>query len=242
MQSRSPRKRWSDDIKKTARKLRESNLTYGEISKRLHVARSTLHLWVGDIKRPNYLTDFDRKKHLVNIRKLAVIAHHNERENRLLQIRRRVAKEIGKYPIHDILYLRSLLSMLYWAEGSKGRGSLTFANTDPLLALLFITLLRKSYQVNESKFRARLHLHYYHKINETRKFWSSLLEIPVSKFGKIYMKKRSKTNKFRKNFAGICFIRYYDENLRYEILENGLEVAEKIVPVAQLDRARPCGG
>lgn len=231
-------KRWPKNIKEKARRLRKRGLTYSELSLKLNVSKSTLHSWIYDLKRPQYLTREQKLKHLRKIRPLASQALRKKREARLNKIKKRVIKEVGIYNLLDENLLRSILAMLYWAEGAKGRGTLAFANTDSKLALLFITLLRKCHKIDEDKIRARLHLHYYHKIRETRAFWSSLLNIPVSKFGKIYIKPRSKTKKFRKNFAGICFIRYYDENLRYEILERAYALSERIVsnvPIAQLD-------
>ncbi|MDP3758171.1 MAG: hypothetical protein Q8Q86_00475, partial [Candidatus Daviesbacteria bacterium] len=85
-------------------------------------------------------------------------------------------------------------------------------------------LLRKCYKIDEEKLRIRLHLHYYHRIKTAKKFWSDLLKIPLDKFGKIYIKKRSKRKRFRKNFMGICFINYLDSNVRKEVLEIGYQL------------------
>ena len=114
-----------------------------------------------------------------------------------------------------------MLAMLYSAEGARHKGvsGLKFANTDPKMAQLYITLLRKCYKLDESRFRIRLHLHYYHSIKKSKKIWSKLLNVPLDQFSKPYIKKRSKTKKFRKNFIGICFISYLDSNIRREIME-----------------------
>jgi len=224
--------RWSQDIKNSAVRLRKQNLSYGEIIKRLGVSRSTLFTWIGGMKRPGYITASDMRLHMKRIQKLATIAIRRERVERLEAITSRVKKEVSLFPVNNIVYLKSMLSMLYWAEGSKGRGQIVFANTDPKLALLFLTMLRKVYRIDESKLRVRLHLHSYHNVDQSTKFWSDLLKISESKFGKIYIKERSKTKKFRENFAGICFIKYYSENLRFEILEVADQIAKKIVPVA----------
>ena len=184
------------------------------------------------MKRPGYITASDMRLHMKRIQKLATIAIRRERVERLEAITSRVKKEVSLFPVNNIVYLKSMLSMLYWAEGSKGRGQIVFANTDPKLALLFLTMLRKVYRIDESKLRVRLHLHSYHNVDQSTKFWSDLLKISESKFGKIYIKERSKTKKFRENFAGICFIKYYSENLRFEILEVADQIAKKIVPVA----------
>lgn len=223
---------WPEEIKTRARMLRKDGLTFSELSKKMNISRSTLHLWVSDLKSPTYITDEDKRNHLKRIRKLANAKIRQERIDRLGLITKRVKNEIDSYTNVNKDHLKSILSALYWAEGSKTRGHLDFANTDPKLAYLFITLLRKCYKVDEEKIRARLHLHYYHSIKRSRTYWSKLLKIPEAKFGKIYIKKRSKTKHFRKNFAGICFIRYYSEDLRFEILEYARLLAEKLAPVA----------
>lgn len=225
-------KKWSQETKDFAVLLRNKGLTYGEIVSQLKVSKSTLFTWIGGIKRSAKETKLEREAHMKRIQILAALTNKKKRTDRLEEIQKRVQEQVLKYDVENVDYLRSLLSMLYWAEGSKGRGQVMFANTDPVLSVLFITLLRKSYDIDESKFQVRLHLHYYHNVKETRRVWSELLKIPESKFGKIYIKKRSKTKKFRQNFAGICFIRYYSESLRYEILERARLISQKIVPVA----------
>ena len=193
----SKQKKWSRETKEFAILLRKKGLTYGEITTQLNVSKSTLFTWISGIKRSALETKLEREAHMKHIQGLAALANRKRRIDRLEEIRRNIQKEVDKYDVDNKDYLRSLLSMLYWAEGSKGRGQVVFANTDPVLSVLFITLLRKSYEINEEKLHVRLHLHYYHKIKESRKIWSELLRIPESKFGKIYIKKRSKTRKFR---------------------------------------------
>jgi len=184
MVPRSKKIIWPKEIKGKARKLRKRGFSYSKISRDLGVAKSTLHPWISDIKRPGYITEADKRAHLNRIRILAARAHREHRLEKIEKIRQKVIKEVAKYSVYNTYYLKSLLAMLYWAEGTKGRGTLAFANTDPKLSLLFLTLLRKSYLIDEEKLRIRLHVHSYHPIKETRKFWSRLLGIPESKFGK----------------------------------------------------------
>ena len=118
--------------------------------------------------------------------------------------------------------------MLYWAEGTKSdRTGLKFVNTDPVLAKFYISLLRSAYVVDESRIRVRIHLHYYHRHKAAVTYWSNLLGVPRSQFGKIYVKKRSVLKRFRKNFQGICFINYFDGSIRRELLSLGLQIAQK---------------
>ena len=153
------------------------------------------------------------------------MANHQKRINKLKTIEDRTTLEIRKNPNlkND---KKALLAMLYWAEGAKGRNDIVnFANTDPQLTELFIFLLRESYQLDESKFRVRIHLHYYHNEARVKKFWSELLNIPISQFGKTYWKKRGTNKIYRKNEAGICFVRYNSMALKEEIMSYARNVA-----------------
>lgn len=198
--------------------------SYREVREKLGMPKSTLSTWFGKtLKRP-----IDKKallKHLANIRKLAVPAVKNKwrriREEQDQLVKTKMEKEIKSYPLENVGFYKSLLATLYWAEGAKHKhvSGLNFVNTDPKLLLLYITLLRKCYKINESKFRIRLHIHYYHKIKKVKKFWSKTLNVPLSQFNKSYIKKRSVTKRFRKNFSGICFVKYLDSNLRRELME-----------------------
>ena len=233
---RSTKIRWPNEVKNKAKELRANNYSYTDISKKLGIAKSTLHLWIKGVNYDKEKLNFNKKLHLEKIRPLAISAIKKKRKQRRNKIYEQVQRDVDKILLFDNKdYLKSLLAMLYWAEGNKSRGTLGFANTDPMLALLYITLLRKCFHINEEKIRIRLHLHYYHPIKQTRKYWSDLLDVPINRFGKIYIKKRSVSKRFRKNFVGICFIRYHDENLRLEILKIAKAIAEKIVPIAQLD-------
>lgn len=162
------------------------------------------------------------------IQPLTVLANKKKREDRVKKINEEVQKYLENFHLTDQIS-QIILSMLYWAEGSKRDKQVTFANTDPKLALLFITLLRKCHQIDETRLRLKIHLHYYHKKNLMLKFWSELLDVPVSQFQKTYFKHRSKTKRFRKNFAGICFIRYSDVAIKDKIMQLAFAIADKIV-------------
>ena len=252
MKKGSKRRVWAQETKNKAVELRKKDYSYNEISKQTGIPKSTLNNIFNPLELAGVRANFNVQEHLKKIHVMAMAKIRKNHQERLSKIKQAVAKEIsGSKLLGDQFYGRSLVAMLYWAEGSKTPGTLAFVNTDPFLLLLYLTLLRQTYHIDENKLRVRLHLHHYHDIEKTKKFWSELLEIPLSKFGKIYIKQRSQTKKFRQNFAGICFVKYYDESLRNRILNTGEEIAVAIcqssrcdfdVPIAQLDRARPCGG
>lgn len=211
---------YTKKIKKIAEQWRARGKSYKEIKDLLNIPKSTLSTWFGK-KFPGI---FDKKKqliHLARIRPLAIEAKNRKIEQKQIILREKISQEIKTYPLNNIGLLKSILSALYWAEGAKYKGvsGLKFVNTDPILLNFYISLLRKCYKINETKFRIRLHLHYYHNIRNTKKFWSDLLDVPLNQFTSVYIKKRSKKKRFRKNFMGICFINYLNSGIRKELME-----------------------
>jgi len=212
--------------KEKAKQLIVAGKTYKEIKNVLGIPKSTLSTWYGgSIKKP--VTRRAILKHLARIRKLATLALKNKFEKKRQEEERIINIEVQKilkgFPENNLSIYKVLLAILYWAEGSRHKGMswTKFANTDPDLTLLYITLLRKCYNLNENKFRVALYVHYYHSIKQVKNFWSDLLDVPLNQFNKVYIKKRSKTKKFRKNFAGICFIYYGDSRIRKELMTLG---------------------
>lgn len=212
------RKTYTTELKNEVEVLRKTGHSYKQIYVKFQIPKSTLSTWFGS----KYSGIFDKKKqleHLSRIRVIALATNKRKKDTEQAALEKRIANEIRSYPIKNVGFLKSILSALYWAEGTKThRSPIVFTNTDPKLAKLFITILRKCYKIDERKLRIRLHLHHYHSIKKAQNFWSELLAVPLSQFGKIYIKKRSLTKKFRENFMGICFIKYYDNMLQKEVM------------------------
>lgn len=213
-------------IKEKARQLRKQGYSYGQLVKSIGISRSTLYEWIKDIKSPTRYAQIGRKAWIKEIQLLAAEAKRKQRQEYITNFRRDAASELETLVI-DRLFARILLSLLYWAEGTKTRGVVRFANTDPKLVLLFVTLLRRSFDLEEQKFRIALYLHWYHKEKEIKRYWSTLLHIPETQFNKTYWKKRSKVKRFRKNFGGICFVRYNSVYLKEQIMQYAYAFADK---------------
>lgn len=209
---------YSSHTKKLAEEWRSSGKTYSEIKKRFGIPKSTLSVWFGK-KYAGIFTREKQLKHLTKVRVLAVAAIKRRVEHERQTTQNKVSAEIKQFPLHDMGLQKSIVAALYWSEGSKNGYGLKFANTDPDLHTLFITLLRKCYSPDESRFRVYVYVHYYHNIDKCERFWSNLLKIPRAQFWKTYIKKRSATKRFRKNFMGICFLYHQDSKLRKEIME-----------------------
>ena len=71
---------------------------------------------------------------------------------------------------------------LYAGEGFKRDAQAGMANTDPRLLALFVTWLRRHFEVDEVRLRVRLYLHEGLDLEAAEHFWSELLRIPRSQF------------------------------------------------------------
>jgi hypothetical protein len=222
------KKVWAENIKIEARLARENGMSFGELSKKYGVAKSTLHYWLLSVdgSKAAYIS---RENWIKHIQPMGALANKNKRIEKLRLIDKKTYLEVHSDG-HIKQSKKALLAMLYWAEGAKGRGDVVnFANTDPLLSKLFIKLLRESFSLDESKFRVRLHLHHYHNENKVRKFWSDLLSVPEAQFGIIYRKTRGINKIYRKNSAGICFIRYNSLAVKEEIMSYARQLATTLI-------------
>jgi hypothetical protein len=75
---------------------------------------------------------------------------------------------------------------LYAGEGSKGDGSVIFANSDPRMVAFFCAWLRRFFEIDESRLRVRIYLHQGLALAAATAFWSELTGIPEWQFRKPY--------------------------------------------------------
>lgn len=172
----------------------------------------------------------DRTRQLahLNVARIAAAeAVRRAKSSRIAQANLTAINLARELPINKEEIGKSLLAMLYWAEGGKQDGNMKFTNTDPDLMLFFITLLRKQYPTEEKRFRVALQLHSYHRSKEEVNFWSKILNIPISQFWKIYRKPRGGRRTYRRNSHGICNIHYASSAIQRELLALGRELVLK---------------
>ncbi len=225
--------RWSITTKEKALLMRKSGATYNDIFRHLRVPKSTLNSWFLGLQRPDNLYFQNRDVSMKHIRQLSVEMRKKRRCDKEEAESLKVRDEILSLGQMSIGVKKMILSVLYWAEGSKSGSVVGFVNVDSKLMVLFVSLLRQCYKLDESRFRVRLHLHYYHRAKFAVGYWSELLCIPKNKFGKVYWKKRSKERRFRRNKAGICTVRYNSADLQDQLLRFASAVGDRLAPVAQ---------
>ena len=197
-----------------AKKLRGQAYSYGEIAKKLQIAKSTAHLWVKRVELDEKaLKELERKRTLARLKGLKALK--NIRELRKNQIKKLAIISVNKINLNRETK-KLLCSFLYWGEGSKNTNSLTFTNSDPLMVKSFLTLLRSSFELEERKFRALVHIHEYHNEKKIKNYWSKVTNIPLSQFSKSYLKSHTGKN-VKEGYKGTISISYYDYKIALEL-------------------------
>ncbi len=219
--------RYPEEIKRRVLELGNLGNTYAQIQKKYLVPKSTLSFWFSRADRKQ-----DRTRQLAHLRiaRIASIkAKNRQKASRIKEAEDTARRVATRVPILQEAIGKALLAMLYWAEGGKTDGSMKFTNTDPELILVFISLLRKYYKIDESRFRIGLLVHYYHDRSKTRQFWSEKLQIPTTQFWKIYLKPRSgKKRNYKRNFYGICNLHYSSSAIQRELIALGKEISLQV--------------
>jgi hypothetical protein len=201
-----------------ARKLREDGFSFREISEKLGISKSTASLWLRSIK-----LSVNAKKRIARLgeagRRKAVETNNKKRDEENKIIFKKVEKYFSGGVNQSGIDYKIECALMYWCEGTKHKGNtlVSFINADPDMIRYFLYVFRKSFDLNEKKFRALIHLHEYHNVKKQLKFWSNITKIPVSQFNKSYLKKNTGKN-IKENYPGCISIRYSDIRIYKEII------------------------
>ena len=150
--------------------------------------------------------------------------NHEWRAAEIRKIKEESKKEL--YKLDDFSFFIAGI-MMYWAEGSKTRG-VSITNSDERIILFMLKWFEKIFNIDIKK-RIQIHLHI-HDINKDqiiKKYWSKLTKIPMSNFGKSFVKPKGTGH--RKNILpnGIIRIRVYGEGIE-DMRHKIMSWAEKI--------------
>ena len=201
--------------KNLAVNLRKQGLMYQEISIILNKPKSTVYSWLSHIE----LTDeeLNRIRLKLNEKRKSYSSHMNEaKKQKRIDIDKDInnkAKNIVNGASTEKNRNLIILSVLYWGEGEKNISSgMRFINSDPIMIKTFATLFRKSFKVDEKKFRVMLHVHSYHDVDVEIKYWSEITGVPEAQFYKPYIKPNTGKQK-KSDYHGTISFRYNDYKL-----------------------------
>ncbi len=215
-----------EHIRKKMVTLRKEGLSVKEIAADLGIAQSTVSLLVRDV-----VLDEKAKGILLEKKKLG----RNKATNVLVEnrIKRQLASHSNAQETLDRVKISKdlmfiIASVVYECEGGKSNfGVLEFTNSDPVLVSIFLSSLRQSFSLDESKFRVMMHLHGYHDEANEKRFWAEVTGIPESKFLKSFRKKESGINK-KEGYRGCVQIKYFDVSIKRTLLASKLILAKKM--------------
>ena len=209
-----------------ALKLRLKGYSLTEISQLIGISKSTLSDWMHDVKLSN--TALTRLKTVTSAGQLRSAQNKKDRTANILRSLYDQSKsDLSSFTL-DKLSTKMYCCLLYKCEGGKhDKGRVQFTNSDPLLVRAFLRLFRQSFTLNESKFRACLHLHNYHIADKQVQYWSNITRIPVTQFIKPFLK-RNTGKRIRPNYPGCIQIRYSDANIVRNLIVSGNVLIENL--------------
>ncbi len=167
--------------------LRKKGYSYSEILKQIDVSKDTISRWCRDVK----LTKAQKlrlyqKKYSGGLRGCIIGAKkkQKEREDLTRKLTEKGKKEIGNVSKRD-RFITGIA--MYYGEGSKTDGDVSFTNSDPRAIKFMVNWLREFCKVPEEKLRGSLYIHDNLDKIKAEKYWAKLTEIPLKQFTKAYI-------------------------------------------------------
>lgn len=205
--------------KELVQSLRREGLSYREILARVpfSLSRSTISAWCKDIElSPLQLDRLDRL-FLDGSYRGRLVGSKATQARRATEVKAIKAKARAEVPqlAHHRLWLAGL--MLYWAEGAKTK-HVSVCNSDAALMEVTMRWFREVLRIPESKLRVQLHLHSGQDEHAMKVWWSRVLKIPLTQFGKSYVKPEGTGHRKKILYWGTVRVRVSDTDLLYRIL------------------------
>ncbi|HZQ08456.1 MAG TPA: hypothetical protein VFD70_17875 [Anaerolineae bacterium] len=219
------------EVRERARELRRAGWTYPEIIEKLggDIPQPTLQGWVCDIELTTEQRARIKQKELEGSAKgrpFGALWNRLQKQKRLQEAKDQALPH-AKRLAQDREALQLMAAALYIGEGAKSPGQFSFCNSDPEVIRGWVKLLRKSFDIDESKFRCQINISEGMDEDSLRRFWSKVTGIPLSQFIKGTVDRRP--NKKRKEgYKGVCVVLYYSMYVRRYLDSLAAEVLEEI--------------
>ncbi len=205
------------ETRERARELRLAGLTYPEIVAELghDVAQGTLSSWLSDIELTTEQKARIKQLELEGSAKgrPSGAEWNREQKQKRLQIATDEAQPHAKRLAQDREALQLMAAALYIGEGRKGEGQFSFCNSDATVIRTWMALLRKNFEIDESKFACSLCISEGMDDNFLKEYWSRVTGISLGQFNKSSVDKRP-DKKHRDGYKGVCVVHYYSVAVR----------------------------
>jgi len=197
-----------------ARRLRRDlGMPMKQIAAQLKVSPGSVHAWTRDIE----ISEEHRLRNLRLARgRFAVRWIEINRQRRLAFQAEGRARARNGDPLHQAG------CMLYWAEGGKDRGLMSFSNSDRAMVSLFWRFLRRNFAFDRKRVRLRLNVYLTNglSLEEIETWWNHELRLPRACFGghvTDHFPTSSSGKKRNKLPYGVCTLRLYDTRILQHI-------------------------
>ncbi len=181
-----------------AKKLRKEGQSVSQIASFLAVAKSSVSIWVRDIR-------LSERQHVALKQKThsaaAELLRKNSRQKtKEVETNALMALATSEFysQMQNKLFLIGL--SLYWGEGQKrSHGVVAFDNTDPNMIKFMMQFFKVICKVNLNDFRGYIHIHPEQSTKDAEKYWSRVTGIPLTQFYKTYTKVPKSSKSLKNN-------------------------------------------
>lgn len=215
-----------DTLKQKALELRKQGNSYLQINQILGVPKSTLSLWLHNIRLDEILAEKIYKRG--RQKSIEALVKRNKKQtenakNRAQSIRGKFAKEIDNLSQKELFYLGL---GLYLGEGYK-RGAdgakwkcVDIANSDPEIIRIMMRFFRECCSIKDSEFRLFLSLHELEREKESIEYWTLQTGLQKENFIKTsFVVSKSSLKKYSKRLNyGTLHIRVYNTDFFHKII------------------------
>jgi Helix-turn-helix domain of resolvase len=162
-----------------ARELREQGVPIKRIAKALDVSPSSVCYWTRDIKLSAEQRQCNLRGH-TGPQNPELVARRAAAWRRRSQAKRLDYQQEGRAQARKRDPLHMAGCLLYWAEGSKSRNTVCFANSDVNMVRFFVEFLRESLCVQSEEMTLRLNAYTGNglSVREIENHWLDALQLP----------------------------------------------------------------
>ena len=176
---------YSNNHKNEAKLLREQGYSFAHISRNLHIAKSTLSVWLKGVTFfPNEIT----RNSVIHGQKQAVLIKRSDKAISLVKASRYARDSIKTLSKRD----QFLIGMgIYIGEGSKAYNITRIVNSDPRIIRFSLLWLKECFGLTDKNIRIRLHIYPDHNEKDVMKYWMEELRLKKESFYPCFVDKRT---------------------------------------------------
>ena len=206
-----------------ARHLRKCGHSIGDIARILNVSKSSVSLWCTDLvltrRQKTRIQDQATRAGAIG-RLMGARMNHEAKVAREKMYRSRGIHQVGKMTKRDI-FIAGI--GFYWGEGTKkDKNTVSFINSDPEAIDFMYHWFQDIIGIPKKDFMPRIFINALHKPRKKKvlNFWSDLLDLPPSQFGKIVfikVKQKKVYENYHQYYGTLALRIRRSANLRYMI-------------------------